>query len=88
MIAKARSILEGRFRISAQMYLGIGGAVVLTLSASLVAWLSFDQIGDATNRVKEESVPEMVRFIRCRTVHGSACCRRTATDGCRNERRV
>ena len=60
MIAKARSLLEGRFRLSAQMYAGIGGAVVLTLSASLVAWLSFDQIGNATNRVKDESVPEMV----------------------------
>ena len=60
MIAKARSIFEGRFRLSAQMYLGIGGAVALTLTASLVAWISFDQIGNATNRVKEESVPEMV----------------------------
>ena len=60
MISKARSLLSGRFRLSAQMYLGIGGAVALTLSASLVAWLSFNQIGDANNRVKEESVPEMV----------------------------
>ena len=60
MISRARSLFEGRFRLSAQMYAGIGGAVVLTLSASLVAWLSFDQIGDATNRVKDESVPEMV----------------------------
>ena len=32
----------------------------MTLSASLVAWLSFNQIGDATNRVRDESVPEMV----------------------------
>ena len=60
MIARTKSVLEGRFRLSAQMYVGIGGAVLLTLSASLVAWLSFDQIGDATNRVKDESVPEMV----------------------------
>ena len=60
MIAKARSVLEGRFRLSAQMYVGIGGAVLLTLSASLVAWLSFNQISDATDRVKDESVPEMV----------------------------
>ena len=60
MIDKARSVLEGRFRLSAQMYVGVGGAVLLTLSASLVAWLSFDRIGDATNRVREESVPEMV----------------------------
>ena len=60
MISRARSLFEGRFRLSAQMYAGIGGAVLLTLSASLVAWLSFDQIGEATDRVKEESVPEMV----------------------------
>ena len=53
-------MLEGRFRLSAQMYVGVGGAVLLTLSASLVAWLSFDRISDATNRVREESVPEMV----------------------------
>lgn len=34
--------------------------MLLTLSASLVAWLSFNAIGDRTNRVREESVPEMV----------------------------
>lgn len=60
MIDRARSLFQGRFRLSAQLYAGIGGAVALTLSASLVAWLSFDQIGEATNRVKDESVPEMV----------------------------
>ena len=60
MIEKAKSLLEGRFRLAGQLYVGIGGAVLLTLSASLVAWLSFNQIGDATSRVKEESVPEMV----------------------------
>ena len=42
------------------MYVGIGAAVALTLSASLVAWLSFNAIGHANNRVREESVPEMV----------------------------
>ena len=42
------------------MYVGIGAAVALTLSASLVAWLSFNAIGSANNRVREESVPEMV----------------------------
>ena len=42
------------------MYVGIGGAVMLTLSASLVAWLSFNEIGHATTRVREQSVPEMV----------------------------
>ena len=60
MIANIRSVLEGRFRLSAQMYTGIGMAVALTLSASLVAWLSFNAIGEATNKVSEQSVPELV----------------------------
>ncbi len=60
MIANIRSILQGRFRLSAQMYLGIGMAVALTLSASLVAWLSFNAIGEAAGKVSEESVPELV----------------------------
>ncbi len=60
MIAQARESLVGRFRLSTQMYVGIGAAVALTLTATLVAWLSFDVIGDRTNRVREESVPEMV----------------------------
>ena len=60
MSSRPNSLFAGRFRLSAQFYVGIGGAVALTLSASLVAWLSFNQIGDATNRVRDESVPEMV----------------------------
>ncbi len=50
----------GRFRLSTQMYVGIGAAVLLTLTATLVAWLSFNAIGERTNRVSEVSVPEMV----------------------------
>ncbi len=48
-----------RFRISTQLYLGIGGAVALTLAASLVGWFSFNRVGDVQDRVNEGSVPEM-----------------------------
>ena len=50
---------EGRIGLGMQLYIGIGGAVALTLSASLVAWFSFNQAGDAQNRVNEDSIPEM-----------------------------
>ena len=42
-----------------QLYIGIGGAVAITLSASLVGWFSFNRVGDAQNRVNEDSIPEM-----------------------------
>ncbi|MCY3683943.1 MAG: ATP-binding protein [Gemmatimonadetes bacterium] len=54
-----KHLLEGRYRISTQLYLGIGGAVVLTMGASLVAWFSFNSVGDAQSRVNEGSVPGM-----------------------------
>ncbi len=50
---------EGRIGLGMQLYIGIGGAVVITLSASLVAWFSFNQVGDSQNRVNEDSIPEM-----------------------------
>ena len=46
-------------RISTKLYLGIGGAVAMTLAASLVGWFSFNQVGDAQARVNEGSVPEL-----------------------------
>ncbi len=52
-------LLKGRFRISSQLYLGIGGAVVLTMGASLIGWFSFNRVGDAQSRVNEGSVPGM-----------------------------
>ena len=52
-------ILRLRSRISTQIYLGIGGAVMLTVAASLVAWFSFNRVNDAVNLVNEGSVPEL-----------------------------
>ncbi len=54
-----KRLLESRYRISAQLYLGIGGAVILTMGASLVGWYSFNRVGEAQSHVNEESVPEM-----------------------------
>jgi len=46
-------------RISTKLYMGIGGAVLLTLAASLVGWFSFNRVGDVQRRVNEGSVPEL-----------------------------
>ena len=59
MVAQLKRLLARRFRISTQLYLSVGGAVLLTLAASLVGWFSFNRVGDAQNRVNEGSVPEL-----------------------------
>ena len=59
MIHKLSELFELRYRISSQLYMGIGGAVFLTVAASLVGWFSFDQVGDAQSRVNDGSVPEI-----------------------------
>ncbi len=53
-----RRVSQARFRISSQLYTGIFGAVASTLVASLVAWYSFNRVGDAQNRVND-LVPNM-----------------------------
>ena len=53
-----------RFRISTQMYAGIAAAAAITMLASLVAWFSFDRVGDAQALVNERSVPEMAAAFR------------------------
>ena len=50
---------RSRFRISTQLYLAIGGAVLLTMAASLVGWFSFDRVRDAQIQVNDSSIPEM-----------------------------
>ena len=59
MMPKLSQLLELRYRISFQLYLGIGAAVFLTMAASLVGWFSFDRVGEAQSRVNEGSVPEI-----------------------------
>ena len=52
-------LLHSRFRISTQLYFAIGGAVLLTMAASLVGWFSFDRVGNAQTQVNDNSIPEM-----------------------------
>ena len=52
-------LLRSRFRISTQLYFAIGGAVLLTMAASLVGWFSFDRVGNAQSQVNDSSIPEM-----------------------------
>ena len=53
------SINKARSRISTQLYLTIGGAVVLTISASLVGWFLLNRVGEVQQVVNEGSVPEL-----------------------------
>lgn len=55
-----KRLLESRYRISTQLYLAIGGAVALTIAASLVGWFSFNRVGAAQNQVNDDSLPEVV----------------------------
>ena len=64
MIDQFRGLLESRYRISTQLYLGIGGAVALVIAASLVGWFSFNRVGEVQSRVNEGSVPEMEAAFR------------------------
>ena len=60
MKSRLKGFLESRYRISTQLYLGLGGGVAMTVAASLVAWFSFNSVGDAQNQVNESSFPEVV----------------------------
>ena len=60
MIVFINRVLGFRHRISTQLYIGIGGAVLLTVAASLVGWLSFNVVSEAQSKVNEQSVPELV----------------------------
>ena len=59
MISLLKRVLAARHRIAFHLYMGIGTAVALTMVASLVAWFSFDQVGDAQRQVNERAVPEI-----------------------------
>ena len=52
-------LLGLRHRILGQLYFGLGGAVLITMTASLVAWISLHRVGDAQGIVNQSSLPEM-----------------------------
>lgn len=55
-----RGFRRVRKSIAAQLYLGLGGAVALTMAASLVAWIISGRIGDAQEQFNEGSMSDMV----------------------------
>ncbi len=59
MTALLKRTLASRRRISTQLYLGVGSAFVLTITASLVGWFSFNRVSGAQRQLNEESVPGM-----------------------------
>ena len=52
-------LLRVRRSIAAQLYAGLGGAVALTMGASVVAWIVFGRVGDEQRKVNDGSVPDM-----------------------------
>ncbi len=48
-----------RFKISTQLYMGIGFVAIICLITSLVSWLSFRHIEEVQKGVNEVSVPEL-----------------------------
>ena len=67
----AKRLLESRFRIATQLYLGLGAAVSLTIVATLVGWFSFDRVSDLQSRVNEGSVPEMAAAFEVAQLSGT-----------------
>ena len=59
-----RRLLALRFLISTQLYVGLGGAVALTVAASFVGWFSFSRVGEVQSRVTDGSVPELEAAFR------------------------
>ena len=63
MHPKLQRLVYHGLRLRTQFFAGIGGAVVLTVTASVIGWLSIERIGNVQRRVNEGSVPEMVAAL-------------------------
>ena len=53
-----------RLGLSIKLYAAIAGAVALTLAASLVAWISFVELGQLQRRITREHIPSMTDSLR------------------------
>ena len=54
-----RRLVRVRRSIAVQLYVGLGGAVAVTLAASAVGWMTFNQVGNEQARVNDRNVPDM-----------------------------
>jgi class 3 adenylate cyclase len=50
--------------LSTKLYAAIAGAVALTLAASLVAWISFVELGHLQRRITREHIPSITDSLR------------------------
>ncbi len=55
---------RSRLGLSAKLYLAIGGAVALTLAASLVAWFAFVELGQHQRIITREHIPSITDSLR------------------------
>lgn len=53
-----------RFGLAARLYVGIGGAVAFTLVASIVAWLSFVELGEHQQEITGVHLPAIEGSLR------------------------
>lgn len=53
-----------RLGLSIKLYAAIAGAVALILAASLVAWISFVELGQLQRRITREHIPSMTDSLR------------------------
>ncbi len=51
-------------RISARLYLAVGGAVTFTLVASLVGWILLNQVGKMQSEVTGRTIPDVIVAFR------------------------
>ncbi|MGE4249760.1 MAG: adenylate/guanylate cyclase domain-containing protein [Parvibaculaceae bacterium] len=53
-----------RLGLSTKLYAAIAGAVALTLAASVVAWISFVELGQLQRRITREHIPSITDSLR------------------------
>jgi class 3 adenylate cyclase len=53
-----------RLGLSTKLYVAIAGAVTLTMAASLVAWISFVELGALQRRITHEHIPSITDSLR------------------------
>ena len=53
-----------RLGLSTRLYAAIAGAVALTLAASVVAWISFVELGQVQRRITHEHIPSIADSLR------------------------
>ena len=55
---------RARIGLSTKLYIAIAGAVALTLAASLVAWISFVELGQLQRRITHRHIPSITDSLR------------------------